>query len=362
MPTDPSSVEGEQEPNTPSQESGDIAPSSSTTETQDANTPAASSSADGTTPETGEEDANAPKTLYEAVTKALEPEAGEAGSSPAESEKDAAEGGKADADKAQKGEDGEGDGEDKPPPFHDHPRWKQLNRERDELKEQVQKLEVDSQAIDRLQGFMTDQNLSVPEFNMLLKVGGLMKNDPVKALEALRPYYERLQMFAGERLPDDLQQQVDGGYITEDLARQQAVQRGETQRAQFQTQVTQQRHQDDQVAQQQQQQAGLIDTLSDTASTWEQKWQAADPDYSKKAERVREKIELALHGGTVPQNAAEMQQLCEDKRKEVETELRSLLPNNRQEVQSNPSSAAGGHGAAPAPKTMLEAMNQAVAG
>ena len=326
------------------------------TETPDANDPGATSTPD-------EEDAKGPESMFDAVQAALEaPIEGDAASSAAESGKEL------DADPAKEAKDGAEadpakDGEadkdaDELPPFHTHPRWKQLVQERDDLKETVEESAEAVQATDRLATYLTDQNLSVDEFNNLLQIGGLMKNDPAKALEALTPYYNELLKVTGNTLPDDLRTAVDQGLLTEDYASETAKARAAANITQFNSDNRQQLHE----AQAQTQQ---VDGLGEAASEWERKWQASDPDYSKKAIRVQERIELAVLRKelTGASTAAEVVAACEKVKGEVEAELRDLMPKPKA-VNANPNAGTGGSGsaAANAPKSMIEAMEAAIGG
>lgn len=330
------------------------------TETPDAKEPEEPSTSD-------EEDAKGPESMFDAVQAALEaPSEGDAASSAAESGKEpdaeadleTGEGGdEADASKGSKDDKADEDA-DKPPPFHDHPRWKQLVQERDDLKASVGESEEAVKATDRLANYLTEQHLSVDEFNNLLQIGGLMKNDPVKALEALKPIYTRLLEVTGNTLPADLRTAVDQGLLTEDYAAETAKARANADITQLASDFRQQLHE----AQAQTQQ---VNSLGDAASEWERNWKASDPDYSKKATRVQDRIELAVHRKelTGASTATEVVAACEKYKGEVEAELRALMPKPKA-VNANPNAGTGGSGsaAANAPKSMIEAMEAAVSG
>ena len=347
MATDPSPVDEGTEPVIPEANLADdgVASDAPVTEPQDANDdPAASSSADGTEPVEGSEDAKSPKTLLEAVEQVLDKpsDKGEADPSPAKS------GEEADAKAKPEGEEGEGK-EGEPPPFHEHPRWKQLVAERDDLKAQIEKSGEDTQAIDRLETYLGDQSLSVDEFNKLLVIGGLMKNDPAKALEALTPYVVALQEITGSVLPADIQQAVTEGRVTEDYGRQLSKARADANIARNQTQVATE-------SVQVEQRTNQVNLLGDEASVWEREWQASDPDYSKKADLVREKVELAILRGEVVQTGEQVRALCQKAKQDVETELRAFVPTKKAVNPNTPNSTTGGVQNASEPKSLLEAM------
>jgi hypothetical protein len=201
---------------------------------------------------------------------------------------------------------------------------------------------------------MTAQSLSVDEFNTLLQVGALMKNDPAKALQAMAPYYNQLLEVTGSVLPVDIQKAVDEGTISENYAAELA--RSRAQSALSQQRVTQIENRSNEA-----ETSHRLNDLSSTASTWERQWSSSDPDYAKKAELVKQGLELRWRRGDVPRSDAEMREQCEAERKAVEKQLRNLLPKKLPATSGPQSGAAGTHSATP-PKTLMEAMTRAVGG
>ena len=189
----------------------------------------------------------------------------------------------------------------------------------------------------------------------MLQIGALMRNDPVKALEALTPYYSKLLEVTGTVLPDDIQQAVNTGEITEDYGKQLAKHRaGEniaTHRMELQTSRT------DASANAQQ-----VEALSTQATTWEKTWAASDPDYEKKAELVRERIELRLLRGDIPSGAKAVVEMCEEEKSKVEAQMRVFMPKQNSLTPSPGSSGGPSSAAPPAPTSLVEAMEQSVAG
>ena len=362
------SDEGTQEPKTPdaadAADTPEVDPAATsatdTTETPDANDPANSSPADGPGPTEGS-DAKGPQTLLEAVEAAVKPTE-DADPSPAEGKQDAADqGDKPDADAADK-DDADGKkaaakdddkADDEPPPFHEHPRWKQLVEEKAALEKENAGFKEANDTIDRLEIYMNDQNLSTDDFNNLLHIGSLVKNDPKAALEALTPLVAQLQEVTGNTIPADIQQAIDQGHVTEDYGRQLAVARATTS-------LTQVRADRSNLRLETEQQATAVNALGAAASTWEGEWQANDPDYPAKADRVREKIELAIHRGDVPQDAKAVRAMCEKFKGEVETELRSLLPKPKAVAVSPTSTTGGGPSTGPKPANLFEVIEQTV--
>ncbi|KKL73071.1 hypothetical protein LCGC14_2078580 [marine sediment metagenome] len=318
----------------------------------DVTDPASSSTADGKDPDKGSDD-QSPPTMIEAVEAALEKGKEDAGSSPDESGKDA-QAEAADAEDKKSEDKGDEAGEDdKLLPFHDHPRFRELIAERNDLKEKVESASEAEEAILRVETVLKEQNLSVDEFNRTLSLAGLVKNDPAKALEAIEPLYNRLREITGNVLPADIKQQVEQGYMTEGAGLELAKARAQTQAAEFREQT--QSHRSTQ-EREQRQQSDLVDGVSRAATDWENEWKANDPDYSVKAPRVLERIELKVLKGEFPADPVKAREMCETVKKEVEAELRAFLPKKDAITANQTGSSKGKGSTAQEPKTYEEAV------
>jgi hypothetical protein len=284
-----------------------------------------------------DQDAKEPESLLDAVTAAIEADKAD-GSSPAE---------QGDQEEAEvEADDAETSEED--PPFHEHPRWKEVVSERDNYKQSHQELT-------QLKGFMTSANLNADEVNTGFDIMSKIKNDPVAALEALVPYVESLRQITGHTMPTDLQERLDEGYLDEDSAKElsqlrsrtslanQASEQAAANAAQLQERGNIERH---------------ANEVSGAVSEWESKWSSSDPDYKLKQPRVMEKIELTLLKNGPPKTIEEAVQVAESCRKQVNAELSSLRPKKGEVIPitggSSPKSTAE-------PKSLMEAMQQGLA-
>ena len=180
----------------------------------DVSTPEVSS-----TPDTGEQ----PTSMLDAVTAALHPKEGDAEPPPAQTEgKDAP----------------------KPPSKDDEPlsdevseeelraqkpqtakRIRQLLGKISERETQLSELRPKAEAIDQLAGFLRSSGVGVEDLNAGVEIMALIRHDPVRALEKLAPTIQFLQQFAGQVLPQDLDEKVRQGFIDEATARELAFRR-----------------------------------------------------------------------------------------------------------------------------------------
>lgn len=118
--------------------------------------------------------------------------------------------------------------EDAKLPFHQHPRWRQVYSEAKQLRQDKASLEAEREelaprikALDELTDYCTAQGVSEAEFNTGVTLIALVKNNPAKALEALRPIMKRLEADVGEgELPPELADEVSQGLVTEERARE----------------------------------------------------------------------------------------------------------------------------------------------
>ncbi len=340
------------------------APETSSSEPLDANDPAGSSAADGPEAEPASTDAKGPQTLLEAVELASKGDK-DAAPSPAESEKEGEAAKDAEQPGKTEGKAEDGETEEEPPPFHEHPRWKALVSQRDELiterdtfKAEAEAHKEDHEAITRLNDFMTSQQISTENLNELLQIGGLLRNDPVKALEAIRPTYEKLLALTGEILPEDLKQAMEAGHITEDYARQLARTRGTAQVETARSQRISATQQEEATARDQ---AATQGAFQAEANSWEAAWKASDPDYSLKRDRMYEKVELAISRKQFSEDPTKIRAKLDELRGTVEKELRALRPKPKS-VNSNPAGGGSTANTTTAPKTLQEAMEAAVGG
>lgn len=224
-------------------------------------------------------------------------------------------------------------------------------KERDEFK-------VQSEEYGKIKSYLSENDISGEDANIAFELLRDIKKDPVKALETLMPVVERLQRATGTILPDDLAQQVHQGYVTKEHAHELARLRAEKARqAESQTREShlseQRRQQDSQVQ--------AAKSITDALSAWERKWQASDPDYSKKNSEVQEALELAMaraqREGKLPKTPEEAVRLVEDCRKRVEERIGRYQPP-KQEVKHVSGGAAPTN--MPRPKTLAEAIRNAV--
>lgn len=232
--------------------------------------------------------------------------------------------------------------------------WKRLEAERDSYKERAT-------AFDKVAGAMREAGMDNTEFNAGFHVMRTIKAvqngqaSPTDALALLEPYVNQLRAMAGDILPDDLQERVSTGIISQDEARELARLRGENQR--LQTRVAQETERTTLETQQRHSQE-LAASMGMAVTKWEQAWATSDPDYEVKKSLVKARITELMTTEGLPKTADDAVKLSERARKDIEQNLGGLL-GKRSELRS----VTGGRPSAtqqPAPKSPMDVVNRAL--
>lgn len=251
--------------------------------------------------------------LLEAVRSAVKKDAEPSTSAPSGGDKEET-GDKKSAVSTAKGSgnpagDGDGDKYDDPKlPFHKHPRWVEL---RSELKEAKGQLAAHEPAIKRdasIGAFMSKNQLAPDDMVETFRMAALVRNNPTGALKELRQLVADLEDDLGERLPEDLQEALDNGELTEKRAFELAKARATAKRA---TETVKETETAQQHTQQRQRQAGLLQSMGEMALKWEGTKRAGDPDFDLKYPEVQE-IVKARSAIKPPKTVEEAAQYLED--------------------------------------------------
>jgi hypothetical protein len=314
----------------------------------DANQTDASSGADDTTT-----DANKakPQSLMDAVTERLKQDGLGEESSPPKKEADS-EATKADdaAAKDAVADDADAEGDEKDPPFHKHPAWQKQLARRAELEGQLQDMAPKAERFEAMQAMMRESNLEQEEVNAGFNIMALMKGDPAKALESLTPYWNSLQLATGNALPDDLNERVEAGYLTEEDAREVARARMAGNQAKVSVEKmakdTQERDEN-----------ALRNDMAAGVTDWDNALQARDPDYAIKLPFILTEIK-ALRAETPPRSRGDAIALADKALANVNASMKALQP--RKPAIKDPVSGSSVT-ATSAPKNSLEAAKAALA-
>ncbi|MBL4766292.1 MAG: hypothetical protein JKY94_00965 [Rhodobacteraceae bacterium] len=240
--------------------------------------------------------------------------------------------------------------EDEQVPFHEHPRWQALLKERDELR-------VQAESYGQLQNFIQESSLSTDEFNEGMQIMRAMKLNPAGALEYLRHYVREVEAFVGASLPPELQKRVDDGFLTNEDALLISQAQGQTRQSQVESTLAQQRNTN---LVQSQTQTGIADVVNH----WEALIAKQDPNYTsqKKPLVMRAMQALILEHGqpTTPEAALDIAKAA---LAEVNLYVETTRPKPAVKPSTSPLTSTATAGALQAkPRTLSEAVALAASG
>ena len=229
-------------------------------------------------------------------------------------------------------------------PFNSHPRFRKLLDERNAFKEKGEKFDV-------MQNYLTENNLSGDEAAKGLEIMALMKNDPMAALNALKPYVQTLSEAAGIQLPQDIQARVNDGYLDEDAARELSVARAEAKRSNARADAMAESRQRDQ-------QLEYVERLKDTANAWEAKTRESDPDFDLKHDLIDARIRALVNEHGYAKTPDQVLSLANQAYAEVNERFSAKFGNHRPMKTASGGKLGGSPQAEP--KSLAEAIGNAL--
>lgn len=161
-------------------------------------------------------------------------------------------------------------------PFHKHPRFQNLIRERNTFRD-------DAGRYQNVQRFIDENGLTSVEAANALATFARAKVDPIGAFAELKPWLQQLLIDAGEVMPADLKERVEKGELTQDAAL-------ELSRARATTKSHETRRSFDEQRQQRTTQRTQGLELVNTAQAWEDDRKKKDPNFDAKYPALQREI------------------------------------------------------------------------
>lgn len=166
-------------------------------------------------------------------------------------------------------------------PFHKHPRFQQLLRERNTFKQ-------DAGRYDNTVKFLEANNLGAEEAADVLVAAALAKTDPAKCWEQIKPWVQQVLVAAGEVLPPELQQRVTAGEMSREAAVE--LSRAKARANSYQTQQSFREQQE-----QRRQQEAHGQAIVGAAQSWEQERRLKDPNFDTKVTAMAKEVAYLQH-------------------------------------------------------------------
>lgn len=229
-------------------------------------------------------------------------------------------------------------------PFAKHPRFRQLLKERNTFKTEAEQYQ-------NVQRFMDSNGISAEEAAEGFTIMAMMRSDPQKAWEMLRPHVQNLLVAAGEVLPDDLSQRVQKGELTPEAAFE--VSRS---RALVQTVQTNQTFQQQQA--ERQRQVEQAQSLYNTASDWQADRERKDPNFKAKFPLLQREIAFLQMQEGKPDTPQGVKDQLERAYKAVQLPAQATPPRPTTNVNRPSASGQGSGSNQPRPQTTLDIIRQ----
>lgn len=234
-------------------------------------------------------------------------------------------------------------------------RFRQLVSERDAARGEVEQYRQGAEAYATIVQRVEMTGASAQQVDAAINLLHAINNDPAKAYQLIQPLYDKLSEFVGSRLPADLQDKVDKGYLDEDSAREVARLRHANAFTQRRAQQTEAERIEEQ---QTEQYANLQTAIGSATSDWETNWRKMDPDYERKMPFVMAEIKatIAERGGV--RSPAEAVEIANSALSAINQRLGSIVPPRREVRHVTGGFSSGNE--RPTPKTALEAATAAL--
>jgi len=232
-------------------------------------------------------------------------------------------------------------------PFHKHPRFKKLIKERNSLREKAVQF-------DQISDFMDAANLSAEDVAKGLHLMREMKvGDPKKAYAELQRWTNDFAVASGQELPQHLAQKVDEGYMDRETAQELWQQQFSDRRAAQMAEQENQRYRD--IAKQ-----NTARSIGETVTAWEKNIRNNDPDYELKDRQIQDRVRLMAIDRGAPTSSKQALEYVEEAYRAVSDEMKATLGNRKQPMRT----AIGGKVSGtplPEPKSILDVIQNTLA-
>lgn len=228
------------------------------------------------------------------------------------------------------------------------------------LRQEIETIKPKAQRLDELTGYMREHEITPDHLNNALGLTAMINRGNYReALPVLENLLNQVRSAAGEVLPDDLQQRVNLGYITEADAKE--LNRAKAAEKQTAAQVQKDREKAA-TERAQREVKQTVDLAVNSAEAWHKEQVTSDPDWNLKRDLVTQRMELELHRlgpQGYPRTEKAVRDLLDQVKKDVETGIKNFRPAPKAITPIT------GNGASPRstakPTNMLDAIEQGLA-
>jgi hypothetical protein len=217
---------------------------------------------------------------------------------------------------------------------------------------QLEELRPMADAMKSMRAFAETHGLQREDISDAMELARLFRTDRRKAYQEIQRLSASMaQEFGDSDLPEDLQDAVADGRLSDEYARELARERAARKHEESRSQQVSER----QVAERQQrEQTEFVRSIETALSNFESEWRGSDPDFATKQQLVQDRVTALISSGQVPKSPTEAVQMMKDARAHVEKTLAPVLQKRRTETRDL-SGGATGNSRGAEPKTVYEA-------
>ena len=231
-----------------------------------------------------------------------------------------------------------------------------LDQHRAEL-EQLKVRIPQADAAASVQKYLRENDIGKDDFMLTLELAAAMRRGDFKAFyEGVQPYVKLAEEYLGISLPPDLRQRVQEGHMTAPAAAM--FHRERMDRALSESHRLRQAQMFDQ-HQQATAQQNLTVAVRDNVNAWEQQTMRSDPDYAVKKPLLEQVMWAVVRESGNPQSPEHAVNIAKEAYRRV-NELSARWAPPKRPTSRQPSSIGRTNGAAPEPKSLKDAIVQAM--
>ncbi len=233
-------------------------------------------------------------------------------------------------------------------PFNKHPRFQ-------EVLGKLKASEADATRYRNVESFIAEQGLGAEEAADMLRIGGLIKTNPVEAWKQMRPTVEKVLIAAGEILPADLKERVQRNELSPDAA-------AEISRARASSQSMQVRQEFDTRQASARQQSELHGAIQGAVSSWENDRRTRDPNFEAKMPLLEKEVAWLQMKEGRPNSPMAVQAQLQKAYDAVNSAYKApSVPRQKPAIAPIPNGQAAANAAPVKPKSTLDIIQAEVA-
>jgi hypothetical protein len=237
-------------------------------------------------------------------------------------------------------------------PLHKIERFKEIVTQNKQLTENVEALRQYQEHVTNVAHSAHKMGIDPEDMAKFMSWPIQLAQDPEAAIGFLRDFTAKWEGSLGHRLPEDLQDKVDEGYLDEDTAKELARLRANSQLTERRLQQTEQQSQEDAEKAHRQ-------TIAQAVDDWQSQIKQRDPDYTDAKHRlIRNELKIIVLERGLPGDQTTAVKWAKEAYDNVNESLKTMRPTPRQ-VKPTPGRSSGSpvHSE---PKSMAEAVQRAL--